>query len=119
MVDKAVNDEAILKLLQEKKQTNQQQKEYYEKELQNKYKNLDKSQKASPEAVELIFDQFDTDKNGVLDFDETFMFFKNLSGEDIDEEDFKEKFKAIDLDGNGTVDKDELTAFLKDFYGLK
>jgi hypothetical protein len=59
-----------------------------------------------PEKVRLIFEQFDTDKNGHIDREEFVELTKKL-GENFDTEQIDKYISDIDLDGNGTIEFEE------------
>ena len=63
-----------------------------------------------------IWDQYDTDGDGVLNFEEGKLFLiatiKALTGSEPTEEEIKKKFNEIDEDGNKTLDRDEVADYL-------
>jgi len=68
-------------------------------------------EKATEEAIAEIFKDYDTDKNGLLEYSEAKLFFEEVckgEDEDIDEEHLKKMFEQFDKDDNGVIDKDEL-----------
>ena len=73
--------------------------------------------------VDIIWAEFDKDKNGALDKDETKNFVKttlaevNNSGE-FSDENFEACFKEFDDDGSGTIDKEEMFLYIKNVAGL-
>ena len=74
---------------------------------------LDKILRAT---VEQIWDIYDEDGNGVLDFDETKVFLNDYmekfgKGEKLKLKEIKVLFKEIDEDKSGTLDKDEIIDF--------
>ena len=72
------------------------------------------------------FNALDTNKNGVLEYDEIKELFKEFcasgapQGYVFTEENFAAKFKEWDLDGSGNISKDELKTimikYLTDFF---
>ena len=70
-----------------------------------------------------IWDEYDKDKNGYLDKEETKAFVANTLAEmkdnnTIEDNDFEETFKEFDRDGNGTIEKEEMAAFIKKVAGI-
>ena len=69
-----------------------------------------------------IWDEHDTNDDGILDKDETKEFVR-ATLEDMDEKnqfsegDFTDCFKAFDKDGSGTIEKPEMVLFIKDILG--
>ena len=74
------------------------------------------------EAVNQIWDQFDKDKSGALDKEETKKFVQDTlgnlgSGDEFSDEAFDEVFATFDKDGSGTVEKSEMVVFVKQLLG--
>ena len=74
--------------------------------------------------VDDIWAEYDTDKSGALDKDETRRFvaatlkeMQNEQGE-LDDKDFEDTFKEFDKDNSGTIEKDEMATFIKKVAGL-
>lgn len=68
--------------------------------------------------VELIWDDYDKDGNGVLDIDECKDFLMSAISEigeskDFLNKDFEKCFKMVDTDGSGNIDKEEMFQFIK------
>ena len=70
------------------------------------------------QTVDKIWDVYDLDGNGVMDFQETKVFLNDYmdkfgSGEKVSNREFKILFDEIDEDGSGELDKDEIIYLLK------
>ena len=68
--------------------------------------------------MDQIWDVYDTDGNGNMDFEETKVFFNDYmekfgGGEKLTNKELKILFKEIDEDGSGELDKDEIIDLLK------
>ena len=67
---------------------------------------------------ESMFEEYDTNKNGVIDKDEAKEMFKKMcvqgapQGYEFTEENFAAKFKEWDVDGSGTISKDEIKTLI-------
>ena len=73
--------------------------------------------------IDDIWANYDKDKSGFLDKNETKAFVKNTLSEmgengEFSEADFEACFKEFDKDGNGTISKDEMKIFIKKVAGL-
>ena len=73
--------------------------------------------------IEDIWKNYDKDKSGALDKEETKNFVKNTLTEmgekgEFSEADFEACFKEFDKDGNGTISRDEMKIFIKKVAGL-
>ena len=73
--------------------------------------------------VEDIWKEYDADKSGTLDKEETRQFVQKtlVSMDDktpFSEDDFAACFDEFDKDKNGTIDKDEMAVFIKKVAGL-
>ena len=73
--------------------------------------------------IEMIWPQFDTNGDGVLDKGETKVLVTQLleyinMPTDFTDKEFEECFSEIDLDGNGVIEKNEMNGFLKKFAGI-
>lgn len=69
------------------------------------------------EAVEKIWNEFDKDKNGVLDKKELRPFVKLVcqglpDGTEFDESEFEKLFADLDENGDGVISKEEIKSFL-------
>jgi Ca2+-binding EF-hand superfamily protein len=69
--------------------------------------------------VDDIWDRYDADQNGFLDYNETLNFTKDFmdqlgeSGKKgISVDNFEKVFKLIDKDGSGQIDKEEMAMFV-------
>ena len=62
----------------------------------------------NPETVRLMMSMFDTDGNGVIDFDEFAGLWQYVC-------DWQDTFRNFDLDNSGTIDRNELKLALKSF----
>ena len=64
-----------------------------------------------------MWDQYDSNGDGVLQKAEAFeflrMFLEENTGLIPDEEELEKHFKIMDDDGNGTIDKKEAQKFMK------
>ena len=65
--------------------------------------------------IDAIWAKYDLDKNGVLDFEETLMFVKDMIDPNITAAVFEPIFREFDADNSGTIDRDEIAAFLNKF----
>jgi len=103
---------------------------------------FDKSEELVTSKLQDLWYKYDTDKNGVLDFQEAVFFFKDLEGAslafisqslgslgaiataaaemtnnvisaNLDQLKYGEQYKALDANGDGTIDFGEFVAFLK------
>ena len=73
--------------------------------------------------VDDIWDEYDTDRSGSLDKEETKLFVKNTLSEmndsgDFSEADFDACFREFDKDNSGSIEKDEMAIFIKKVAGL-
>ena len=73
--------------------------------------------------IEMIWPQFDTNGDGVLDKAETRVLVSQLleyinMPTDFTDNEFEECFGEIDLDGNGVIEKEEMNGFLRNFVGV-
>ena len=69
--------------------------------------------------INIIWEKYDTDKNGSLDRDETKKFMVesfNELGQEIEwtQQIFNEAFDELDTNKNGTIEKDEVFTFFKE-----
>ena len=62
----------------------------------------------NPETIRLMMGMFDTDGNGVIDFNEFAALWQYVC-------DWQETFRSFDLDNSGTIDRNELKSALKSF----
>ena len=74
--------------------------------------------------IEVIWEEYDTDRNGVLDFHEIKKFIVNLyqtSGitYQFSEQELYDLFRCIDKTDNNTVSKYEMEVFLKSIGSVK
>ena len=73
--------------------------------------------------IEHIWEEYDEDKSGSLDFEETKFFlqdglgFLGLEDYKLDEEMFRNIFNQYDEDQSGTIDKDEMAILIKSMMG--
>ncbi|XP_046843194.1 programmed cell death protein 6-like [Xenia sp. Carnegie-2017] len=66
----------------------------------------------NPETIRLMMGMFDTDGNGVIDFNEFAGLWQYVC-------DWQESFRSFDTDSSGTIDRNELKAALRSFgYNL-
>ena len=80
--------------------------------------------KVMRQTVEQIWDVYDADGNGVMDFEETKVFLNDYmgkfgSGEKLSNRELKILFKQIDEDGSGELDKEEIIVLLKAVCNMK
>ena len=80
--------------------------------------------KVMRQTVEQIWDVYDADGNGVMDFEETKVFLDDYmgkfgSGEKLSNRELKILFKEIDEDGSGELDKEEIIVLLKAVCNMK
>ena len=74
--------------------------------------------------VEDIWAEYDKDKSGLLDKEETKLFVKSTltamdgQGAEFSDEDFDACFAEFDKDKNGTIDKEEMAHFIKKVAGI-
>jgi len=66
---------------------------------------------------DLIFNVFDEDKNGSINFQE-FVCALSVMTRGSPDEKLEFAFSMYDLDGNGTISKDEMTKIMESFYKL-
>ena len=66
---------------------------------------------------EHVFRTFDTDQNGVIDFEE-FLLAMYVTSSGTAEEKLTWAFKMYDVDGNGTIDPDEMGKVVEAVYGM-
>ena len=74
--------------------------------------------------VEYIWQEYDTDKSGALDFEETKRFMQDglLSlgmpkDYQLDEQFLRNTFERYDEDKSGTIEKDEMFVLIKSMFG--
>ena len=70
------------------------------------------------EVVDDLWDKYDDDYNGYLDFDEARVFMQDIlkqvpGAHEFSEEAYKELFIEFDEDESGTLEKPELVNFMK------
>ena len=70
-------------------------------------------QEAIAGVIDQIWEIYDTDKNGVLDKEESKKFVQDYlgnvgSGDEFSEEAFNEVFVSFDKDKSGTIEKNEM-----------
>ena len=80
--------------------------------------------KVMRQTVDQIWDVYDADGNGVMDFEETKVFLNDYmgkfgSGEKLSNRELKILFKQIDEDGSGELDKEEIIDLLKAVCNMK
>ena len=80
--------------------------------------------KVMRQTVDQIWDVYDADGNGVMDFEETKVFLNDYmgkfgSGEKLSNRELKILFKEIDEDGSGELDKEEIIVLLKAVCNMK
>ena len=63
------------------------------------------------------FRTFDTDRNGVIDFEE-FLLAIYITSDGTAEEKLRWAFRMYDVDGNGFIDPDEMLKVLRAIYGM-
>lgn len=64
-------------------------------------------QQRTPEFIERLFNAFDTDRSGHVDFKE-FMLAMTLCSSDNPEDKLRFCFRSLDTDNNGWLDRDEI-----------
>lgn len=79
---------------------------------------------ALKEVVDELWDKYDDDFNGYLDFDETRNFMQDImkqipNSQEFSEEAYKELFTEIDEDESGTIEKPEIENFVKKLLEIK
>lgn len=62
--------------------------------------------------IDAIWQKYDYDGNGTLDFQETLNFVRDIIDENITAEAFQDVFEEFDTDNSGTIDKDEIAVFI-------
>ena len=67
---------------------------------------------------EHVFRTFDTDQNGVIDFEE-FLLAMYVTSSGTAEEKLTWAFRMYDVDGNGTIDPDEMLKVVQAIYGMR
>ena len=67
---------------------------------------------------EHVFRTFDTDQNGVIDFEE-FLLAMYVTSAGTAEEKLTWAFRMYDVDGNGTIDPDEMLKVVQAIYGMR
>ena len=67
--------------------------------------------------IEKIWQKYDDDGNGELDFYETKNYVKDILGGAIDDNVFSQIFREFDKDGSGCIGKDEMGEFMKIISG--
>jgi hypothetical protein len=74
--------------------------------------------------IDNIWEQYDADKSGELDKEETRAFIKDTYSKlpsgtgSYDEAQFNDVFNTFDTDGSGTIEKNEMIGFLKKILNL-
>jgi len=73
--------------------------------------------------VDDIWKEYNTNKSGSLNKEQTRKFVMDTlsdmqDGNEFTEADFEECFKEFDKDGSGSIDKDEMVFFIKKSAGL-
>lgn len=63
--------------------------------------------------IDAIWEKYDDDKSGALDFEETLCFVRDIIDQNITAEAFKDVFEEFDADGSGTIDRDEIAVFIQ------
>ena len=66
---------------------------------------------------EHVFRTFDTDQNGVIDFEE-FLLAMYVTTAGTAEEKLRMAFKMYDIDGNGVIDPEEMLKVVEAIYGM-
>eukprot|EP01128_Nolandella_sp_AFSM9_P004914 TRINITY_DN230_c0_g1_i1.p1 TRINITY_DN230_c0_g1~~TRINITY_DN230_c0_g1_i1.p1 ORF type:complete len:230 (-),score=71.96 TRINITY_DN230_c0_g1_i1:367-957(-) len=61
----------------------------------------------TPEFIDRLFNAFDTDRSGTIDFSE-FMLAMTLCSSDNPEDKLRFCFRSLDTDNNGSLDRDEV-----------
>lgn len=67
--------------------------------------------------IDKIWEKYDADQSGELDFQETKCYIKDLLGK-IPDDVFKQIFNEFDKDGSGSIGKEEMAEFMKMFEDI-
>ena len=84
-----------------------------DKELQDEYETMTDSEKALKDAVDQIFESYDTNKDGMLNIKEFTKWLNDVQDSEIDHEVVQINFDNIDTNTNNFISKKELFQFLK------
>lgn len=80
--------------------------------LKEMYKTMTPPQKALKDAVDLIVESYDDNKDGMLSMKEFTQWFNNLQDSKVEPECIENSFKSIDSDEDKFINKLELYEFL-------
>ena len=85
-----------------------------DQKLKEIYLSLSHEEMQTAEAIEMVFNIYDENKDGNLDIKEVQQFVKDYSKNDPKEEDeIQSVFNEVDADENGLLSKDEMLAFIQ------
>ena len=84
-----------------------------DEELKTEYGSMTDDEKALKDAVDLVCEKYDENKDGMLNFKEFTKWLNDVQDSNIDHEKEKKQFGTIDTDTNNFISKRELFEFLK------
>ena len=74
---------------------------------------MTESEKALKDAVDLILEEYDHNKDGMLDMQEFAKWLNDVQNSNVDHEVVERQFNSIDTDSNSFISKKELFGFLR------
>ena len=74
---------------------------------------MTESEKTLKDAVDLIFEQYDDNKDGMLNIQEFTKWLNDVQNSNVDQEVANNQFANIDTDSNSFISKKELFGFLR------
>ena len=80
---------------------------------------MTESEKTLKDAVDLIFEQYDDNKDGMLNIQEFTKWLNDVQNSNVDQEVANNQFANIDTDSNSFISKKELFGFLRNMDQYK
>ena len=74
---------------------------------------MTESEKALKDAVDLILEEYDDNKDGMLNMQQFAKWLNDVQNSNVDHEVVKRQFNSIDTDSNNFISKKELFGFLR------